>query len=500
VTKARDIADFKFENIVDTGTEGTKVASGSTAQRGSTTGQIRFNSTTGLAEYYNGTSFTAIEGTPTVTSISPTSIDTDTNALPQDITITGNNFQSGATVTFIDSNGVAVNSTSVTFTNATTLTATVPTSVNIAQQPFDVKVNNPSNLSASLTDALQLSASPTWTTASGSLGNLGDRTASTFSVVATDPDGGSITYSETTSNVLSGAGLTLNTSTGAITGTPNDVTSDTTISFTIRATDNESATADRSFSITIQKELNGSTSSRAFVKISDADPYSAGTYYIKDSASTTTQLYFYKYNGYAYATVGARYQSTGAQGSINTNSAVGTVGNGTSTFHLSTTDIAYLLDSTHNTDVLGMIMIPQQATGALSLTNARGNLFRMSTSSRSVVSDIFTNNNAGISGRGAILWNLSSANPSTDYPSSASSNWRDFQTNGHEGGNQILSIFEDNSINNDGTETTGDVPYGVRFSNANGVGYHGGSPMNDLTGGSRNLTSSPPISLFLVAR
>ena len=54
MTKARDIADFKFENITDTGTEGTKVASGTTAQRGSTAGQIRFNSTTGLAEYYDG--------------------------------------------------------------------------------------------------------------------------------------------------------------------------------------------------------------------------------------------------------------------------------------------------------------------------------------------------------------------------------------------------------------------------------------------------------------
>ena len=35
-------------NIVDAGTEGTKVASGTTAQRGSTTGQFRFNTTTDL--------------------------------------------------------------------------------------------------------------------------------------------------------------------------------------------------------------------------------------------------------------------------------------------------------------------------------------------------------------------------------------------------------------------------------------------------------------------
>ena len=42
--------DVSFENISDTGTEGTKVASGTTAQRGSTTGQWRFNSTTGFFE------------------------------------------------------------------------------------------------------------------------------------------------------------------------------------------------------------------------------------------------------------------------------------------------------------------------------------------------------------------------------------------------------------------------------------------------------------------
>ena len=42
--------DVSFENITDTGTEGTKVASGTTAQRGSTTGQFRFNSTTGKFE------------------------------------------------------------------------------------------------------------------------------------------------------------------------------------------------------------------------------------------------------------------------------------------------------------------------------------------------------------------------------------------------------------------------------------------------------------------
>ena len=74
MTKARTIADLGtgFVNISDTGTEGTKVASGTTAQRGSTTGQIRFNTTTNLAEYYDGSAFKSIDSPPTVTSIDDT--------------------------------------------------------------------------------------------------------------------------------------------------------------------------------------------------------------------------------------------------------------------------------------------------------------------------------------------------------------------------------------------------------------------------------------------
>ena len=75
-TKVRfDRAVEGATNIVDSGTEGTKVAAGTTAQRGSTTGQIRFNSTTGLAEYYTGTAFKSIDAPPTVSSIDITEVD-----------------------------------------------------------------------------------------------------------------------------------------------------------------------------------------------------------------------------------------------------------------------------------------------------------------------------------------------------------------------------------------------------------------------------------------
>ena len=54
-----------FNNISDAGTEGTKVATGTTAQRGSTTGQWRYNTDTGFFEGRNASgSFSTLEPTP----------------------------------------------------------------------------------------------------------------------------------------------------------------------------------------------------------------------------------------------------------------------------------------------------------------------------------------------------------------------------------------------------------------------------------------------------
>ena len=63
----KDLKADKFKDntdIVDSGTEGTKIAVGTTAQRpGSpSTGDFRFNSTTTSAEIYNGSEFTAVGG------------------------------------------------------------------------------------------------------------------------------------------------------------------------------------------------------------------------------------------------------------------------------------------------------------------------------------------------------------------------------------------------------------------------------------------------------
>ena len=140
MTKARDIADFKFENIVDTGTEGTRVATGTTAQRGSTAGQLRFNSETGLAEYYTGTAFKTIDAPPTISSIDVTEVDSNAGG-NQTIVITGGNFASGATVTFVGSSGTDFNASTVTVDSVSQITAVAPKSSFLnAQEPYSVKV------------------------------------------------------------------------------------------------------------------------------------------------------------------------------------------------------------------------------------------------------------------------------------------------------------------------------------------------------------------------
>ena len=247
MTKARDIADFKFENIVDTGTEGTKVASGTTAQRGSTTGQLRFNSTTGLAEYYDGTNFKSIDSPPTVSSVSPTEVDSAGGGT-QDIVITGSNFASGATVKAIANNATEVTPTTVVVNSATQITATFTESdFSNSLEPYDIKVTNVSGLAATLADQINVDTSPTWNTASGSLGSFNNYDTVNVSATATDAEGDTITYSVQTGSLPSG--LSLNSSTGAITGTLGGVGSSTTTNFTLRATAN-SKTADRAFSIT----------------------------------------------------------------------------------------------------------------------------------------------------------------------------------------------------------------------------------------------------------
>jgi len=248
-----------FSDIVDTGTEGTKLATGTSAQRGSTQGQIRFNTTTGLAEYYTGTVFKAIDAPPTITSLDVTEVDSQAGG-NQTIVITGSGFNSGATVTYVGAS-VNFNASTVTVDSNTQITAVAPKSSFLnAQEPYGVKVINTNSLAGTLASQINVDTSPSWQTASGSLGSLGETTTANVSVSATDPDGDTVAYSVQSGSLPAGASL--NTSTGAITGTLSSVSADTTSNFTLRATAN-TKTVDRAFSIIVTNTPTGTSRSDA---------------------------------------------------------------------------------------------------------------------------------------------------------------------------------------------------------------------------------------------
>lgn len=248
-----NIRDFKNKNTVFTGTDSIVVPNGSTAERlGTELGQLRYNTDTGFPEFYTSTGWTSLDAPPTVTSISPESAPTPGTA----VTVTGTNFRNGATIRLIGTNGLSYTPDSIVFISATSMSFQTPVSSPLSEEfePYDVSVLNPSGLGGALEDILDVGRSPTWSTSSGSLATIYDSARSSYppiTVSASDPDGGTITYS-----IISGAlptGMSFNTSTGAITGTPNAVGSNTTFNFTIRAVDNPGGnTTDRAFSITVQ--------------------------------------------------------------------------------------------------------------------------------------------------------------------------------------------------------------------------------------------------------
>jgi len=233
-----------FSDIVDTGTEGTKIAVGTTAQRGSTTGQWRYNSTTGFFEGVNAAgNFQSLEPDPTITSIDDTEVDSAAGG-NQTIVVTGTNFSTGGVIAFVGTSA-EFNATTTTHDSATQQTAVAPKSSFLnAQEPYDIKYTSASGRIALLENILNVDNAPTWTTASGSLGSiLEDATGNHFTVVASDAEGDTVAYSLQSGSL---AGLSLDSSTGVISGDPTDVSSDTTNSFTLRATAG-SKTADRAF-------------------------------------------------------------------------------------------------------------------------------------------------------------------------------------------------------------------------------------------------------------
>ena len=193
-----------------------------------------------------GGSVTIGETKPTISSISPTVIENTQTS----ITITGTNFVNGANVEAVATNGAIVQADTVTFNSATSISAAFTISTD---GTYFLRIENPDgNAVRSSTALLTVSDAPAWTTSAGSLGSNAAGSAVSYTVAA---------IGATSFAIQSGAlpgGVSLDTSTGVISGTESGATAETTYNFTIRATDAEAQTADRAFSITISVGINNS--------------------------------------------------------------------------------------------------------------------------------------------------------------------------------------------------------------------------------------------------
>ncbi len=275
------------------------VPAGTTAQRPASpaTGMIRFNTTIGKLEQYDGTDWVAIDAPPVVTGVSPsTELGSDD---PQVIVINGSSFSSIVTVKLIGDNLTEYTPTTVTRNSSAQITITFVGNDRITgtNDPYDIKVTNSSGLSTTLENALNINDAPTWVTTSGSLGTvIEDVTMSNITLSATDPESVGLTYTIASGALPSGVSLS---SGGIISGTPNVNdsynSSGVTHNFTVGASDG-AQTINRSFSI-LRKWLDGTSStlaapSASFIK-SLTGTTSDGKYWIKAPSGTNTAFQTY---------------------------------------------------------------------------------------------------------------------------------------------------------------------------------------------------------------
>jgi len=251
--------DFTGKNRKFTGTKGIVTPKGTTGQRvGAEAGEFRFNTTTELMEYYDGNQWKPIDAPPTIASISTSDAQGTNNILNADgstlhtITITGSNFGVGLTVKFIGNTGTEYAAVNVTRVSGSSITCKTTSSMGTTDDPYDILVSNTSGLTALLEDAFTFNAAPVFTRASGQLGTVYNTqviSGTTLNAGATDAEGNAITHT-IISGALPGSGLTISSSTGAITGTLSGTPSLGNYPFVVRASTTEGV-IERQFSIQV---------------------------------------------------------------------------------------------------------------------------------------------------------------------------------------------------------------------------------------------------------
>lgn len=184
---------------------------------------------------------------PTISALSISQKDPDVSS---NVTITGTNFESIPIVQFLNTTtGARITSATVTYTSSTSITAVFPASQTAGI--YKVIVENPTSLSVISTATIINSAAPNWVT-NASLGSVEEGETVNIQLLAYDDDSTAVTgYTLQSGSLPSGVTLSGDSTVGALTGTAPQVAADTAYNFTVRATDNESQTTDKAFSLTV---------------------------------------------------------------------------------------------------------------------------------------------------------------------------------------------------------------------------------------------------------
>jgi hypothetical protein len=256
-------SQYKNVNTTFGGTEGIVLPAGDSSTTlgvgraaSPTVGTIRYNTVLGLSEQYTATGWQAISSPPALSSISPTFF----TAAGETITITGSNFVTPVQVAIIGKTGSSYAAAVATFVNSTTATfVTTSAMASDANDPFDIKLTNPTGLAGTLAGALNLTQTFAFTQgANTTLATFYD--ASRTSYNGLQPTGSGITESDVSVvYTISAGGLPSGlsmASNGTISGTPNAVGSNTTSTFTVLATATDTSssavsTASRQFNIVV---------------------------------------------------------------------------------------------------------------------------------------------------------------------------------------------------------------------------------------------------------
>lgn len=195
-----------------------------------------------------------------LTSISPTDLPT----IDDTATVTGGNFGADTEIKF-ESGATVLDAKNIVVTNSTSLVVTRPDNLDADLDPWTLRaittgVPEPTGTNANiLTDAVTAGDSPVWVTTSP-LATATINTSYTDTLEATDPDGGAVTYAVTTGSLPTG--LSLDSSTGVISGTPTGSGQ----TFTVTATDDGGSQTTREFTLPVLLATGGTvTSAGGFV-------------------------------------------------------------------------------------------------------------------------------------------------------------------------------------------------------------------------------------------